>query len=424
MAKNQKNRKAMSGRSKSAVALALLLAVTLVVSYIGIAGLTLGPEQSRKLLPFMPMNAEMEAYILPTAMQDGTLYEVVLAAAAEGEEDPVAAAAAVYEARLAHYGVRGAKVEKVSDTQLNVTVPSYTGTDMIGTMLSSGGSFSFTDSEGNELLTNADFTSTKLLYANGYYYVEMKGDKAAIKAATEATMGDVLNINLDGSLLVSPTVDEVNTKGVFTLGFGLTEEATRALAAMLVNEPVTGTIVNVIAKEAPAASTASLSALLIALWVMFAVAVVLMVVRYRAAGVAAAWTLWVYMLLFFFLMCTVTLVYVDYAVWACVFAGVVISVAVLSEQLKAAAKAVKEGRDAAAALRYGMNATAKKNLVLHAAVLVVALLLMVLSFTRPYGYTLATVVVASVVANMVAVRALVPVVVSALGGKTCLISGK
>lgn len=424
MAKNQKTYKAMSAKQKSFIALALLLAVTLVVSYFGIAGAQLGPEQSRKLLPYMPMNAEMDAYTLPVEMGGGMLYEAVLLPAAEGSESQADKVADIFEQRLQEYGVRGFKVEKVSDEQVNVTVPSYADTEMIGTLLSTTGNITFTDASGNVLLDNADFTSAKVVYANGYYYVEMKADKAALQAATEATVGSTMSIKLDGSTLVSPSVEEVNATGAVTISLGLIEDATRTIAALLVNEALPVSLSNVIMQETEATNPGSLSVLLIALWVMVAVAVVLFVVRYRAAGIGAAWTLWAYLLLFFFLMCTVTRVYADLSVWACVYAGVVLNVCVLSQQLKAMRQAVLGGRDTAAAVRFGMNTTVKQTLITYAAALAVALVLMILSATRPMGYTLATCVVAGLCVSLVAVRALVPVMVSACGGKTCAICGK
>ena len=424
MAKNQKTYKAMGQRQKSLVAFALLLVVTLVVSYFGIAGATLGPEQSRKLLPYMPMNAAMDAYTLPAEMGGGLLYEAVLLPVAEGEESQADKVTEIFEARLEDYGVRGYKVEKVSDEQVNVTLPAYDDTEMIGTLLSTNGSITFTDASGNVLLSNKDFESAELMYANGYYYIEMKGDKAAMKAATEATLNSTMNIVLDGATMISPSVDQVNNTGVMTISFGITENATRAMAAFLVNEALPVTLSNVIMKNMEATNPGSLSVLLIALWVMVAVAVVLLVVKYRAAGIGAAWTLWTYLLLFFFLMCTVSRVYANLPVWACVYAGVVLCVYVLAQQLKVMHGAVLGGREAAAAVRYGMNVTVKKTLITYAAALVVVLVLMILSATRPMGYTLATCVVAGLCVNLIAVRLLVPVMVSLCGNKTCAICGK
>ena len=147
-------------------------------------------------------------------------------------------ACAVMEARLKEYGVRNYKVEKESAELIKVTTPFYSEAEVLGTMLSAGGQFTFTDANGNELLTNEDFTSTDVLYANGYYYLEMNADKADIKAATEATAGSTMPIILDGQQLAAPQVDEVTTQGKITLSFGMSEAYTRALAAMLVSDPM------------------------------------------------------------------------------------------------------------------------------------------------------------------------------------------
>ena len=424
MAKNQKTHKAVSARAKALVGIALLLAVTLVISYFGITTTTLGPEESRKLLPYMPMNGEMEAYTLPVEMNGGVLYEAVLPELAEGEESQADKVAEIYEARLNTFGVRGYKVEKVSDVQVNVTMPAYETAEVVGTMLSTTGAFTFTDSEGTVYLSNADFSDASVLYANGYFYMEMKADKAALKAATEATVGSTLNINLDGTQMAQPSVDVVNTSGVVTLSFGMDEATTSALCAMLSNEALPVAMTNVIMSATEATAPATLTVLLIALWAVVALAVVLMVVRYRAAGVGAAWTLWAYLLMFFFLMCTVTCVYASYVVWACVLGGIVLCVYALSLQLNAMRKAVQEGRDAAAAVRYGMNSTVKKTLITYAVALAVALVLMILNVTRPMGYTLATAVVAGLCANLIAVRLVVPGMVALCGGKSCAVCGK
>ena len=412
MAKNQK---------KGLIALALLLVVTLVISYFGIAGTVLGPEQSRRLLPYMPMNGDMDAYTLPVQMDGGVLYEITLPAS---ETDLSDEACAVMEARLKEYGVRNYKVEKESAELIKVTTPFYSEAEVLGTMLSAGGQFTFTDANGNELLTNEDFTSTDVLYANGYYYLEMNAAKADIKAATEATAGSTMPIMLDGQQLAAPQVDEVTTQGKITLSFGMSEAYTRALAAMLVSDPMPVVVSNATMSVAEATAPASLTAVLVALWVMFAAACVLFVVRFRVVGLGAAWTLWAYMLLFFFLLCTVTKVMVDVPAWICVFAGVVVTVYVLCNELCAAKKAVQEGRDVAAAVRFGLNSTVKHTLLVYAVVLAVALVLMVFAFTRPYGYVLSTVVASGAAVALVLVRVLVPVVVSAFGGKTCLIAGK
>lgn len=421
MAKNQKIHKAMGVQQKSLIALALLLVVTLVVSYFGIAGAVLGPEESRKLLPYMPMNAELEAYTLPVGMDGGVLYEVVLPASETDVADEVCA---ILDARLKDYGVRNYTVEKESAELVKVTTPLYAEVEALGTLLSSGGQFTFTDANGQVLLTNDDFKKTDILYANGYYYIEMTADKAALKAATEATMGSTLTINLDGQALASPQVEEVTTNGKLTLSFGLSEDYTRALAAMLANDELPVIVVNTIMSTAEATAPASLTAVLVALWVVFVAGCVLFVVRFRVAGLGAAWALWTYMLLFFFLLCTVAKVMVDVPAWICVFAGVVLCVYVLCNQLCAAKKAVQEGRDAAAAVRFGLNSTVKHTLIVCAAVLAAALLLMVLALTRPYGYVLATAAASAALTALVLSRVLVPVVVAAFGGKASLISGK
>ena len=105
-------------------------------------------------------------------------------------------------------------------------------------------------------------------------------------------------------------------------------------------------------------------------------------------------------------------------------AGEVFVVCALLSQLKGMKQAVLAGRDAAHAVKLGLRTFSKQNLLRHAVLLAVAVVLMILNVSRPYGYILATVAVAGVCVSEVLVRALVPCLVSAVGGKSCAISGK
>ena len=426
MAKNSKTHKAMTAKAKSTIVLAVLLVITLVVSYIGIAGLQLGPEQSRKLLPWMPMSGELDAFTLSRAY--GDVVEVNCTyAAEEGSEGTVEDVIAVLEDRFAAYGARDIKLEKTGDNTVLVTMPQFADYDMIASLAGTMGLMEFRDEEGNVLLNNDDFASCKLMYSNGFHYIQMKTTKEGklrLTDATTATMGATMPIYLDGVSMAEPTVPEVNNEGVMTLSFGLTEEASRGIAAMLESGalPMTVTAAEVTLVEN--SETGALTAVLLAVWAVFALACVYMVVRYRAAGLGAAWTLWAYMLLFFFIMCTVTLVLVDTAAFVCIVAGEALVICMLAAQLKAMKQAVLSGRDDLQAVRLGLHSTMKKNWLLHGVLLVVALLLMILDVTRSYGYILATCAVASVAACMVLVRVFVPCLVLALGGKASAITGK
>ncbi len=422
----QKTRKPMTSRGKGIIALAVLMIITLALSWLAIAGVKLDGEGVSYLQGWLPVTERNATEALPASLQlgGGTSVDYVYEPAEGVTAQDVAD---VLSARLRHYGATGFAVEVTGDNTVRVSLPNTSDLDMLKTLLVSVGQINFTDADGNVLFDNNDIASADVQVSGGYSFLQVKmteEGKAKLTEATEKCMGKTMPIVLDGEQLAAPQVDEVNTTGGMSLSFGFTESATRAIAAMMAGKALPLKVSDATESVAAATSQNLLKAVLIVLWAVFAVACVVMVVRYRAAGLAGVWTLWVYMLIFFFLLATVAMPVMNLAVWAAALVGVLLAAYVCLRQLRGMALAVADGRDGRGAVRLGFHTSLKDAWLAHGVALVLSLLLMIFAVTRPLGYTLATAVVSSAFACMGLMRWFVPCLVCAAGGNAAAVSGK
>ena len=126
MAKTAKNHKSMSARSKGFLALVVLLAITVFISFLSVSGIHYGEDGVMQLLPWVPVCSENWPEALPLSRSlGGGMYTVLNATVAEGEnlEDELAASKKSVEARLAALGETDAKVT-VEGNALRVELPA------------------------------------------------------------------------------------------------------------------------------------------------------------------------------------------------------------------------------------------------------------------------------------------------------------
>ena len=158
---NAKSRKPISPATKGIVCLVLLCALTVFVSFLGIAGMKLNGEGVNVLLPWVPVSSANWPASLPLnrALGGGTYIEY---AAKEGAslEDTVK----VINARLEGLSETDRSVTVKGDDTIRIELRNMDASRLSGvrSMAVMAGHYEFRDSEGNVLLTEKDVTGASL----------------------------------------------------------------------------------------------------------------------------------------------------------------------------------------------------------------------------------------------------------------------
>ena len=128
---------------------------------------------------------------------------------------------AITEKRIEYLGV-SSKTVTIKGQALVVEMYEYTDIEEAKKVLGKPGKFTFTDDQGNIVLTGEHMKkvtySKRKIDAIGYELpvIELEFDKEGTKilaASTEKNLGKMMNINLDGETLMSPVVHDTIKNG-------------------------------------------------------------------------------------------------------------------------------------------------------------------------------------------------------------------
>ncbi len=474
MADNKKNRKPLSSRNKGLIVLAVMLVLTICVSWISVTGIRKDAAGINVLRPWLPLtagsfdpdnarsvaltvdvglgggqyndyayvntpaptaeptaepeateapaataepeagtgNAETEATAVPEATAEPTASPVPTAAPSDVEK-----AAAVIRSRIASTGY-AAEVSVVGGN-VRVTYPNYINANtsedaasLIQYLATATGLVEVADDSGSVIVSNDAFTSYKIDYMTGS---DGTGYYRAVIGVT-ADARKTLDALGDGTYFVNldgntlTYLSYVYNGGRFYMA-GTTETEALRYGAIFTNDPLPVSAVRGGTYDAPA-SGGLLNVLLIVMWALFLAAAVYMIVRNRMAGLGGAWALWLFMVFMFFLIATVAMPVMTVLNWIAVILCLLCAAYCAVYQLKGMDDAMLQGRDARGAVRAGFNATVKHVMIVHGIWFCLSLLLMILAVTRPFGNILCCGVLASLVSVVGLMRWFVPCLVS------------
>ncbi len=349
--------------------------------------------------------------------------ETVIEYTAEFKQD-AASAKEILEKRFAAMG-RMAAVETTGDNTLRMAYPKYVsvnGDDPSSAMLyaaSAVGDVKLTAEEAETLSENV-FKGYRVQYytsnsGSGYaLFLQLNADA---KAYVEKNL-DTVALSVDGEEVVpSGSMANYYTDGNIVLSMSSNAYA-EAYGAVFTSGRLPVRISNVAADEAgQAGNTGLLRTILIIMWALVILAALYMIIRNHMVGLAATWSLWLYMVFFFFLIATVTLPVLTVLNWFAVLLTILVAVYVLKVELGEMDNAIVAGKDARSAVRIGFHSSVKQSWIIVGGELVLALILMIIPVTRQYGYILATGVVVTAVCCLGLFRWFAPCL-TILGGST------
>ena len=310
MAKNNRRR---GSKTRSIVALCILLALTLFVGIVGVNGLRWGDRGIWRLLPWLPTtNAENwpESLALGLDLRGGVYVEY----SAEQPDDIegsfsqlMANTVSVITQRLTDKGYPEATVQEINNgTGIRVEVPDVSDPQELLDLIGSPAELSFRDPNGNEFMTGKDVQTAQPAYQDGEYVVAFTLTSEGAKVFAEMTaanIGHSIAIYLDGEQLIAPTVQSAITGGSGIInGMGSQERATTIAAQIQSGAlPLVLTQQKVDTVSATLGDTA-LSTSVRAAMIGIVLIMLLLIFRYRLNGVVASWALCIYIIgVFFFL---------------------------------------------------------------------------------------------------------------------------
>ena len=313
MSKN--NRKRMNGQTKSRIALAVVLVLTLVCGILGVTGMNLDSRGLYKLLPWLPTtNAENWPASLSLGLDlRGGVYVEYSAAANENTADDVSfdslveGTIGIIQHRLDDAGYNEATVQRIGGDGIRVEIPDVQDPSVVLNLIGTTAHLEFRDSNGTVLMDGAMVQTAVGGYDSDQadYVVQFRltGEGSDIFAkATADNLGKSISIYLDEELLISPTVQSVITGGSGVInGMGSMERA-QTIAAQIQSGalPMTLTQQKVDTVAATLGDNALSSSVLAAL-IGIVLIMAIMIIRYRVNGVVASWALCIYVILLFFL---------------------------------------------------------------------------------------------------------------------------
>lgn len=403
MAKTMKNRKPVSSRSKGLIALILLCALTVFVSCLAIGGMKLDQDGVNILLPWVPVSGSNWPQSLPLnrALGGGNY---ALYAATAGEGASLEDTAKVISARLAGLGETDHSVTVAGDA-IRVETRAMDEERLAGVLAMAvmPGRFEFKDSDGNVLATDKDVTRGTLGYnSSGTAYVAtLKLTKDGAKKLEDAGVSTV-SVTVDGA--ASPSYFNTFSGDEISMTFSTSYYSTVSNMLFLLNTGSLEADVNQVARESgvlDASAAGTRTVVVIVGAVMLVAACVYMLVKGKLTGVSGIWTVWCALLLGLFFVATVVVPSTNALNAGCLIAillGLLLAIYTAVTRTDAISQQIADGASAKAASKLGFRSAAKQIWIVHGCALVLALILMIFSFSRSTGYTLAAFVVASAIA--------------------------
>lgn len=396
MAKKKTYRKSLPVSFWGWAGLAVLLAITIFVSCLGISGMNLNEHGTEKLLPWVPVSAKNwpDSLTLGRALGGADYAEY----AVEGDAKE---AVKVIGQRFKAFGVPDYSV-KEKDGKVLVEIPKL-GDEVkkIAFKLAKAeGVVEFKTPDGQTFMTQQDVADAEVGFAGetGTNYAlsieTTKDGKQKLADATASAIGQSISVYRDGELINSASVGDVFDDGQIVIPLGLNVRDTMAMAALLRG----GEMDAALTLETEGTTDASgVKVGLIAAAVVLIAFAVLAIIRGRVTGVAAVWAVWCSVLLMMFFFATLVMAGITAAVFAAMVVGVVLACYVMYLRTDKMAAQIESGYSPRQALKTSLRLSNKPVWMALGGALAIALLLMILSVTRPVGYTLAAGVTAAAI---------------------------
>ena len=437
---NNRRRAKMSKRTSAVVALCVALVLTLAVGYLGLHGTWLDSRGLYKLLPWLPTTnvenwpdsislgldlkggvyVEYEATMSDELRQEGYNYNTMLQTTMD-----------VIARRLTEQGYPEATVSKVGASGIRVEIPEVTDPAQVLNLIGSPAKLQFLDPDGNVFMEGRELqAATAVLDENSKPAISLKLTDEGAKLfgdMTAKSIGKTITIKLDDQVLMSPTVNEAIYGGRVQVTGSFTQEQVQNYCVQLqsgalpldLRQDKLDTISATLGVDA--LSTSVKAAIIGILIVML-----IMIVRYRLAGVVASWSLCCYIILVFLCIAAVPGIQLTLPGVAGIILGIGMAVdanVVIFERVKEEAR---QGRPMTAAVRMGFKNAMSAVLDANVTTIIAAIVLLAFGTGSVQGFavTLLIGVLVSMLTAIVITRFLLTRVVRVAGEPKLYVSAK
>ena len=317
---NNRRRVKMSKRTSAIIVLCVALVLTLAVGYLGFNGTWLDSRGLYKLLPWLPtsdVDNWPQSIALGLDLKGGVYVEYEATMSDEMREEGydfgtlLNSTMSIIANRLTEKGYPEATVSQLGQTGIRVEIPDVTDPAAVLDLIGSPAKLEFLDPDGNVFMegrhlqsatpiTNTETGMPAISFRLTSEGAEIFGDMTA------QSIGKTITIQLDGVVLMSPTVNEAIYGGDVMVTGSFTEEQTQDICLKLqsgalpldLRQDKLDTISATLGIDALSTSiTAAIIGILIVMLIML--------VRCRMCGLVADWALCVYIILLFLFIAVV-----------------------------------------------------------------------------------------------------------------------
>ena len=309
------NRKRGNGKTRSIIALSIVLVLTIVIGVIAVTGMPLDGRGLYKLKSWLPTtNAENWPTTLSLGLDlRGGVYVEYSAARPENSEanfdSLMEGTIGVIQQRLTDKGYAESTVQRIGTDGIRVEIPDVTDPAAVLDLIGSPAQLEFRTPTGETFMTGDMVETATVAYQDGEYVVAFKLNDEGSKIFAEKTaeyLNQSIAIYLDGVQLINPRVQSVITGGSGIINGMDGEENAKTIAAkiqsgalpLVLTQQKVDTVSATLGDNA--LSTSVLAAVIGILLVML-----VMIIRYRLNGVIASWALVIYIITLFFLIAVI-----------------------------------------------------------------------------------------------------------------------
>ena len=411
---NNRRRVKMSKRTSAIIVLCVALVLTLAVGYLGLNGTWLDSRGLYKLLPWLP-TSDVDNWPQPIALgldlKGGVYVEYEATMSDEMREEGydfgtlLDSTMSIIANRLTEKGYPEATVSQLGQNCIRVDFAYLTVPDGVLDLICSEAKLEFLDPDGNVFMegrhlqsatpiTNTETGQPAISFRLTSEGAEIFGDMTA------QSIGKTITIQLDGVVLMSPTVNEAIYGGDVMVTGSFTEEQTQDICLKLqsgalpldLRQDKLDTISATLGIDA--LSTSITAAIIGTVIVML-----IMLVRYRMCGLVADWALCVYIILLFLFIAVVPGIQLTLPGIAGIILGIGMAVdanVVIFERVK---EEVRLGRPMIHAVRIGFKNAMSAVLDANVTTIIAAVVLLFYGTGSVQGF--ATTLLLGVITSMI-----------------------
>lgn len=412
-------------KTKSIVALAIVLVLTVVFGIVGVTGMSF-QGGLWKLLPWLPTtNADAwpQAISLGLALRGG-VYVEYSAEAPEGNDanfsDLLDATVSAIQSRLTDKGYAESTVQVLGTSGIRVEIPDVSDPSEILNLIGEPALLEFKDPDGNTFMTGSDVRLAQAaMTQDGQWAISFQLTSAGTKLFADMTsqnIGKTLGIYLDGEKLMAPTVQSAITGGSGQITGNFTMDRAQTIAAQIQSGalPLVLTQQKVDTVSATLGDNA-LSTSVFAAIIGIALVMLIMIVRYRLNGVVASWALCIYTIVLFWVLAVFPGIQLTLPGIAGIVLGIGMAVdanVVIFERFN---EEVRAGRSLKVALKTGFHNALSAIIDANVTTIIAAIVLMIFGTGSVQGFakTLLLGVVTSMFTAIVITRLLMTNLVNA-----------